>query len=186
MYRFIVLTLLICMSIMGGVSGSAAGSAAGSGALDLTFRLPVPQDKGLQTDLGIPSADSFTLDQVKADILVIEIFSMYCPICQREAPQVNELYRMLRNHTGKSIRLIGIGAGNSEFEVNFFKETYGIEFPLFSDGKFFIHKKVGEKGTPFFIGLKPGNPKGSRVFFTHSGDIKDLDGFFNRLLEASD
>ncbi len=182
MHRFIVLILLICMSIMGGVSGSDAGSDD----IDLSFSLPAPIDKNHQTDLGIPSKDYFTLDQIKADILLIEIFSMYCPICQREAPQVNELYKKIKNHTGKSIRLIGIGAGNSEFEVNFFKETYAIEFPLFSDGKFFIHKKIGEKGTPFFIGLHPGNPKGSRVFFTHSGDIKDLTGFFNRLLEASD
>ena len=155
--------------------------------LELDFALPVPQSKALQDYLGLAPGQTFTLDQVQTDILIIEIFSMYCPICQREASNVNKLFQMIQATESyrKSIRLLGIGAGNSAYEVDFFKENYNIEFPLFSDGKFLIHKKIGEKGTPFFIGLRPGSPKGSRVFFTHSGEIKDLDDFLNQLIKTS-
>lgn len=170
--------IILCLGI------SLSQAVAGSDKLDLDFTLPAPTEKIHQTYLGVDPGQPFTLDQVKADILVIEIFSMYCPICQREAPQVNTLFQRLEKVKDQSVRLIGIGAGNSSFETEFFKKTYGIEFPLFSDDKFVIHKKIGEKGTPFFIGLKPGAPKADRVFFTHSGDIKDLDAFVAKLLGA--
>ena len=154
---------------------------AGQAGVNLDFTLPVPEDPKAAAYLGLDHSGSFTLDQVRADILIVEIFSMYCPICQREAPRVNALFEKLEAVKGKKIRLLGIGAGNSAFEVDFFKETYAIPFPLFSDGDFFIHKKIGERGTPFFIAITPGVPKDSRIFFTHSGDMGDLDSFFERL-----
>ncbi|WDP93117.1 MAG: TlpA family protein disulfide reductase [Desulfobacter sp.] len=153
---------------------------------ELEFTLPAPEGQTHLRYLGLEAGTSFTPDRIKADILIIEIFSMYCPICQREAPKVNTLYERITKIKEKSVRLMGIGAGNSDFETQYFQKTYGIEFPLFSDGKFIIHKKVGEKGTPYFIGLKPNAPKGSRIFFTHSGEIKDLDAFIGRLLKAAE
>jgi len=172
--------LVVCIIV------SISPAFAGSDELSLDFALPAPLEKIHQNYLGVDPGQAFTLDRVKADILVIEIFSMYCPICQREAPKVNTLFQHLEQIKDKSVRLIGIGAGNSAYETEFFRKTYGIEFPLFSDGKFVIHKKIGEKGTPFFIGLKPGNPKETQVFFTHSGDIKDLDAFVDQLLKAAE
>lgn len=176
-YLFI---LLLCTGL------TLSQAFAGPDKLNLDFALPAPEEKNHQTYLGVDPDQPFTLDQVKADILVIEIFSMYCPICQREAPKVNTLFQRLEEVKDKSVRLIGIGAGNSAYETKFFRKTYNIEFPLFSDGKFVIHKKIGEKGTPYFIGLKPGAPKDRRVFFTHSGDIKDLDQFLDQLFKASE
>ncbi len=164
---------------------AGSGSQKTQADLNLDFTLPAPTAPTHKAYLGLTSNQPFTLDQIKSDILLIEIFSMYCPICQREAPKVNTLYQRIAENKDKSIRLIAIGAGNSDFETNYFKETYAIEFPLFSDGKFIIHKKVGEKGTPFFIGMNPSAPKNERIFFTHTGEIKDMDQFLNKLLKAS-
>ncbi len=197
--RYTIILILFSMVLvsillaLGTVQAGTKGSDPLETPLDLDFTLPVPQEKTQRDYLGLAPGkvftpgQTFTLDQVQTDILIIEIFSMYCPICQREASNVNKLFQMIQATESykKRIRLMGIGAGNSAYEVDFFKENYNIEFPLFSDGKFLIHKKVGEKGTPFFIGLHPGEPKGSQVFFTHSGEIKDLDEFLNQLMKTS-
>ena len=188
MKTFIRLAALIVLAAVL-VSGSDLLAAGENPPVDvnLDFNLPVPEDAAAAAYLGVDSPGQFTLDQVDADILIVEIFSMYCPICQQKAPQVNILFEKLKAVQDKRIRLLGIGAGNSAYEVAFFKKTYAIPFPLFSDGDFAIHKKIGEPGTPFFIALKPGAPKGRQIFFTtHSGEIGDLDLFFQQLTRAPD
>ena len=158
---------------------------AGSQDMDLDFLLPSPKDKVSLEYLGLKPETSFSLDQIQTEILIVEIFSMYCPVCQREAKNVNTLFDQIRQNKelDQRIRFLGIGAGNSEFEVNFFKENYGIQFPLFSDSDFIIHKKIGQVRTPFFIGLKP-SKTGSRIFFTHAGEIKNHEGFLDEILSA--
>lgn len=164
----------------------------------IKFLLPVPEREEQRNYLGISPGKSFELNQVKSDILIVEIFSMYCPICQREAANVNNLYELIQERSGPGLKilLIGIGAGNSAYEVNFFKENYSIKFPLFSDGDFTIHKKIGEKGTPYFMGFIPGtrtldktkadsNNNGLVPFFTHEGEIKDIEKFLDELIKAS-
>lgn len=158
---------------------------ATAGSLD--FTLPKPESADHCQYLGLSSNEAFSIGQIRAPFVLVQIFSMYCPICQREAKTVNRLYDRIRADESLKgrIRLIGIGAGNTEFEVDFYRKTYDIQFPLFSDGDFTIHKQVGEKGTPYFIGAKILPDQTLDIVFTHSGDIKDPDGFLDRLAQQA-
>ena len=163
--------------------------------MDLGFTLPAPQDPTQTAYLGLDTQDHFLLNQVEAKVLIIEIFSMYCPICQREAADVNKVFDLIQNNPKlkDQVKLMGIGAGNSAYEVGFFKENYKIQFPLFSDGKFVIHKRIGEVGTPHFIGLtlykdkekEKGKNKGFEIFYSQSGEISDPVQFLETIIKTS-
>ena len=112
---------------------------------------------------------------------------MYCNNCQREAPRVNKLYQAVdkdQNLRGK-IKMIGIGVGNTPLEVEVFRKTYGVPFPLFPDEDYSIHKATGEVRTPYFIGVKINADKSLSVFHTKEGGFQDASQFLKQLVTAA-
>jgi len=115
--------------------------------------LPIPPDGDGKNYLGLTGSGVFKITQVKAQTVLIEIFSMYCPYCQKDAPGINALFQAIERDPelkGK-IKILGIGAGNSAYEVGVYKKTYKVPFPLFPDEHFALHKALGETRTPYFI-----------------------------------
>jgi thiol-disulfide isomerase/thioredoxin len=163
----------------------AANAAPAAGERLPDFDLTWPASPDAAQYLGLPTepagARRFAPGQIAGDLLLIEIFSMYCPHCQKEAPVVNRLFQRLQSDGALAgrIKVIGIGVGNSEFEVSHFRQSYAIPFPLFADGDFAIHRRLGEVRTPFFIGLHLRGARAGRIFFTQLGPFPDPDTFLD-------
>ena len=83
------------------------------------------------------------------------------------------------------IKLIGIGAGNTSYEVGVFKTKYSVPFPLFPDGDLVIHKQVGGVRTPFLIGVKINTDGYHQVFYTMLGVFENVDEFLGNIIKLS-
>lgn len=164
-----------------------AGEPPAEGSTLPLIKLQVPKSPDEKNYLGLTGEGTFTIPQIKAKVVIVEIFSMYCPYCQREAPIVNELFNAIEKDQslkGK-IKIIGIGAGNTPFEVNVFRNKYQIPFPLFPDVDFTIHKACGEVRTPYFIGVKINEDGTHRVIYSRLGSIEDANQFLELILKLS-
>jgi peroxiredoxin len=111
---------------------------------------------------------------------------MYCPHCQAEAPALNELDALITSRgLDSDLKLIGIGIGNSDFEVDVFRQKYDVTYPLFSDPEFVVNKCLGEVGTPFFYVLDIDPASGRiRVADTMLGRMESPAAFLERVLSA--
>jgi len=124
----------------------------------MTLTRPDTEYLGLpQKFFGLVKGDHFTLKDVKADLIVVEFLNKYCFSCQLQAPVMNQVFSMVQQdpELKERIKLIGIGAGNNEREVQSFREEKKVSFPLIPDPKFLAYEAIGEPGaTPFTIFIR--------------------------------
>jgi thiol-disulfide isomerase/thioredoxin len=157
------------------------------------FELVLPRDAAVRYYLGLSGGmaffgdKTFKITKIKSEVVILEIFSMYCPYCQAEAPNVKAVYEKIEKNPRlrNKIKILGIGAGNNSYEVETFKKKYQIPFPLFADREFILHKKFGEVRTPYFIVLR-NYPNGSyRIVYSKLGAFGDVDQFLNLIIDLT-
>jgi len=81
--------------------------------------------------------------------------------------------------------LIGLGAGNTKFEVEVFRKNYTVPFPLFADEDFAFHKGFGEVRTPYFIGVKINADGTHQVFYSKLGGFGGAEQFLQSVVQLS-
>ena len=167
--------------------GAAENSPPKVGSALPEIELLKPNNPDHLKYLGLSGSGIFKINQIKTDIVIIEIFSMYCPYCQAEAPNVNRLFASIEGNPAlkNKIKIIGIGINNSFFETEIFKNKYKIEFPLIPDGDFKLHKIMGEVRTPYFIAVKLSNEKYPEVIYSRLGALENNDLFLAQIIKST-
>jgi peroxiredoxin len=176
--RIVVLCVLFAFLLSG-----IALSAPQPGDVLPKIKLAKPAGADKLAYLGLSGHGSFSLADITAKIVIIEFYSLYCPYCQAEAPNTVKLYNDIQSDPAlrQAIKVIGIGVGNSDYEVAVFRDKYGIPFPLFSDEEFATVKELGLQFTPHFIAVRiDGNGK-AHVLYSQSGSIGDPREFLNKI-----
>jgi len=182
-----LLVIMLLLAVASSLTAASYPPVVGGTLPDI--KLPIPKDSADKNYLGLGffGFGSFKIPEIKAKLVIIEIFSMYCPYCQREAPNVNQLYAKIEQNPalkGK-IKIIGIGAGNTSFEVGTFKKKYNVSFPLFADEDYVIHKTLGEVRTPYFIGVKINSDGSHQVIHSKLGNLEGVDQFLEMIVKLS-
>jgi thiol-disulfide isomerase/thioredoxin len=162
---------------------SDPGSNRGIPAIEL----PMPASEQAKSYLGLSGTGNFKIGQIKAQVLIIEVFSFYCPHCQRSASQVNELYQKIQERPDmkEKIKMIGIGVGNSIYEVDSYRKRYNVPFPLFPDVSTDFSLQLGVRGTPTFIGLKVNSKGVQEHFYFLEGGFQDTQQFLTEIIKLS-
>jgi len=170
-----------------GALQSAFAEPPAKGGLLPAFSLEIPKDPAAKAYLGLRGEGLFKIPQIQADVVIIEIFSLYCPYCQSIAPGMKEFYSLIEkdpNLKGR-IKIIGIGAGNTPFEVETFKKTFETPFPLFPDKDFTIHKALGSVRTPYFIVIRIKDAGRHEVILSELGAFKQASSFLEAIVSLS-
>ncbi|MDA8407223.1 MAG: TlpA disulfide reductase family protein [Deltaproteobacteria bacterium] len=147
-----------------------------------------PENLADKKYLGLNDGPNFKLSQIRAKFIIIEIFSMYCPICQGDAAVVNELHDLALKvpKLRDSIKIVGIGAGNTPYEVSVFKKKFNVSFPLIADDNFLVQKALSENiRTPTFLVGKLMMDGKFKIVFTKVGAIKNAGEFLKEVVTAS-
>jgi thiol-disulfide isomerase/thioredoxin len=176
--------LLIGIMYVGPASAELRIDSAALSAMEL----PPPKTAEAAKYLGISQSGPFKISEISAEVVVIEIFSMYCPYCQTDAPNVNELYKLIQGDPSlkKKIRMIGIGTGNTPFEIEVFRKKYDVKFPLFPDEEFKVQKIASEPiRTPSFVTLKRNANKTWGLHKIHVGESKESGAFLKEILQGT-
>jgi hypothetical protein len=150
------------------------------------LKLPSPPSESERAYLGI-SGETFELSRLQADIIIIELFSLYCALCAREAPAVAELYALTQKHATPQCKIVmlGIGAGSSTDEVARFKKQHSVPFPLVPDQQMAVARALKMTITPGFIALKKKADGAFKVLHTRSGVLGPPQRFLESALKAA-
>jgi len=186
MKKVVWLSLLVLSTILSPLDTMAAGPPAVGGTLP-NFTLPQPGSSAERDYLGISSRGNFSVPDIKAKVVLIEILSMYCPFCQKEAPIVNKLYEAIEGNPRYrgEIKMIGIGVGNSAYELDVFRKRYNVPFPLFPDADFMLHKLLGETRTPYFIAVRINDDRTHKVVYSKAGSLGEVTPFIENIAKLA-
>lgn len=146
--------------------------------------LKTPSGAGDRAYLGIPREGRFTIRDIRAKVILVEILNVYCGACQRQAPLYNRLFSAIQADPAarKQIKLIGIAVGNDEEEIRTFRKHFRIPYPVVADPEYLLHAAIGGGPTPFSIIVR--REPGSRTILVadaHLGTIENVRGLFKRM-----
>lgn len=153
--------------------------------------LPSPLELEQRTYLGLTENRPFTLSQVDAQVVLIEILNVLCPHCQKQTAPYNRLYQMIEAdpETRGQIKLLGVAVANDDEAIDDFVVIYSVAFPVIPDRTFTLHSALRAGPTPFSVYTLRDHPGDTFVVTdTHLGTdhgVNDLFAYLKDLLNMS-
>ena len=155
---------LICCVMAGLIGGTGCQTPPPEALNPMRFvaigdiPLQTPEKESDRRQLGLSEehqGDPFRLRQLNCPILVIEVFDMYCHICQASAENLNTLHKQLQNPPfNVQVCMMGIGRENTMLEVETFRRNLEVSFPLLPDPASLFAQAIPVVHTPHVMLLR--------------------------------
>ncbi len=174
-----------CLTVPGCVVPVSSSPNKSSFSDTFSTALAVPYDSEHRTYLGIDDGrETFKMSDIRADILVVLVFDMYCHVCGQSADNMSRLEEKLNGKTDDCrVRIIGLGRGDTQFEVETFARKFKLDFPVFSDRKHGLSDGLGVTRTPSGFAFICDANGGFELVDSFSGYLSKLklEAFTNRV-----
>jgi len=164
--------------------GTEGSMLPGPGDVLPPFTLPVPQIADDAAYLGLEKGSRFTPARLDVDLWVIEVLNVYCASCQFMRPTMNTLFAKIEadEQTKDRVKMLGVGAGNHQWDVRGTEKGY--DFPILPDSDYAFHDLVGQPPTPFLIFARPHGQERLVVVASHLGRLEDDERLFQWVREG--
>ncbi|NCD24609.1 MAG: TlpA family protein disulfide reductase [Deltaproteobacteria bacterium] len=171
-FRLLVFVVLVAMA------SPALGGPVTVGDRILDLHLPVPADEAAQAELGVQGKKTFSLADLKADLIFLEVVGIYCPFCVKQAPGFKTLHGRLNKGKLKGrVAMFALAAGATEEEVKKLVGTGQYLFPVISDPDFAAHKALGDPLTPYTLVCRPDGT----ILYSHLGVVDDVNDLYQQI-----
>jgi hypothetical protein len=171
----------LVLGIMGwtGIASGQSTALPSKGSTLPRLILKAPESPEACAYLNVAAGKPFSLTDVGADLILVEIIGVYCPQCHKQRPHINRLYHRVQKtpNLAEKIKFLGIAVGASPMEAAYLVKDTHIPYPVITDESFAVHKQLGEPRTPFnLVTTRQGH-----VLWVHLGIIKDMNAFYDTL-----
>jgi hypothetical protein len=103
--------------------------------------------------LGIDPRKNFSTEDIQARMILVDFINSNCHYCIQSVPLFNEIFRSIEEDPDlkSPVKLFAVGTGDTLTEVEHFKRTHGVLFPIVPDTEYKGHQAIGEPRVPFLI-----------------------------------
>ena len=161
--------------------------AAGRQGFYEKIKFPVPSLKTGIGYLGLKKGEyAFSLSDINASTLIIEVFNTYCHYCMRSMRRMNDLYELiLEKGLSEEIKIVGIGMPNSESEISKFQRQFDVLFPLISDPNSQFYRIVGRVKLPCLMVVQRGEDGYYREVFRKERENRPAERILTDILHKT-
>jgi peroxiredoxin len=152
--------------------------AASSQQKIAAFKFSAPLSAADQKYLGLEKPGAFTLQDIQAPYVLIEIMRTTCPHCVAQASGLNQLYQLVANSDLKDrLKIISVGAGDNEADLKRFRTAHKVPFALVADPECKIIPAFNISGTPTTVLVA----KNGKVLLVEEGAFDRAGAMFKKI-----
>jgi hypothetical protein len=175
-FKTVIKVLAGCLTLL--LTISSLVSAAQSQHKIAQFKFSGPLSEADQKYLGLEKSGPFTLQDINALYVFIEIMRTTCPHCVAQVPALNQLHKMVANSDLKDkVKIISLGESDGAAGLKKFQAANKIPYPLVADPDWGFCSAFSLSGTPTSLLVD----KSGKVLLVEEGAFASAGQMFKKI-----